>query len=52
VSVDPGHTGQLLRQIRAQGRGALAGFLHVGYPTVDISLQALSALTGAGEWTA
>jgi tryptophan synthase alpha chain len=27
----------------------LAGFLHVGYPTVDISLQALSALTGAGE---
>jgi tryptophan synthase alpha chain len=49
VSVDPGHTGQLLRQIRAQGRGALAGFLHVGYPTVDISLQALSALTGAGE---
>jgi tryptophan synthase alpha chain len=49
VSVDPGHTGQLLRQIRAQGRGALAGFLHVGYPTVDISLQALRALTGEGE---
>jgi tryptophan synthase alpha chain len=49
VSVDPGHTGQLLRQIRDQGRGALAGFLHVGYPTVDISLQALRALTGEGE---
>jgi tryptophan synthase alpha chain len=49
VSFDPGHTGQLLRQIRAQGRGALAGFLHVGYPTVDISLQALRALTGEGE---
>jgi tryptophan synthase alpha chain len=49
VSVDPGQTGQLLRQIRAQGRGALAGFLHVGYPTVDISLQALRALTGEGE---
>jgi tryptophan synthase alpha chain len=49
VSVDPGHTGQMLRQIRAQGRGALAGFLHVGYPTVDISLQALRALTGEGE---
>ena len=49
MSFDPGHTGQLLRQIRAQGRGALAGFLHVGYPTVDISLQALRALTGEGE---
>ena len=49
MSVDPGHTGTLLRQIRAQGRGALAGFLHVGYPTVDISLQALRALTGEGE---
>jgi tryptophan synthase alpha chain len=49
VSFDPGHTGQLLRQIRAQGRGALAGFVHVGYPTVDISLQALRALTGEGE---
>jgi len=49
VSLEPGHTGQVLRQIRAQGRGALAGFLHVGYPTVDISLQALKALTGEGE---
>jgi tryptophan synthase alpha chain len=49
VSIDPGHTGQLLRQIRGQGRGALAGFLHVGYPTVDMSLQALRALTGDGE---
>lgn len=49
MSVDPGHTGKLLRHIRAQGRGALAGFLHVGYPTVDISLQALRALTGEGE---
>lgn len=49
MTVDPGHTGQILRQIRGQGRGALAGFLHVGYPTVDISLQALRALTGEGE---
>jgi tryptophan synthase alpha chain len=49
VSVDPGHTGHLLCQIRAQGRGALAGFLHVGYPTVDISLRALKALIGEGE---
>lgn len=49
MSIEPGHTGRMLREIRAQGRGALAGFLHVGYPTVDISLQALKALTGEGE---
>jgi tryptophan synthase alpha chain len=49
VNIEPGHTGRMLRQIRAQGRGALAGFLHVGYPTVDISLQALKALTGEDE---
>jgi tryptophan synthase alpha chain len=49
VSIDPGHTGQRLLQIRAEGRGALAGFLHVGYPTVDISLRAIKALTGEGE---
>src|SRR4249920_4018852 len=47
--MEPGHTGRMLLQVRAQGRGALAGFLHVGYPTVDISLQALKALTGEGE---
>jgi tryptophan synthase alpha chain len=49
VSFQPGHTGRMLRHIRAQGRGALAGFLHVGYPTVEMSLQALRALTGEGE---
>lgn len=49
MSIEPGHTGRMLRQIRAQARCALAGFLHVGYPTVDISLQALKALTGEGE---
>ena len=49
MSMDPGRTGQLLLQVRAQGRGVLAGFLHVGYPTVDISLRALEALTGEGE---
>jgi tryptophan synthase alpha chain len=48
VTVDPGHTGQLLLEARNQGRGALAGFLHVGYPTLEISLQAFKALTGAG----
>jgi tryptophan synthase alpha chain len=48
VTVDPGHTGQLLLDARSQGRGALAGFLHVGYPTLEISLRALKALTGEG----
>ena len=27
----------------------MAGFLHVGYPTVEISLRAITALTGDGE---
>jgi tryptophan synthase alpha chain len=49
VSIDPGHTGKQLLQIRSEGRGALAGFLHVGYPTVEISLGAITTLTGDGE---
>ncbi len=50
MTIDPGHTGQGLLEIRNQGRGALAGFLHVGYPTVEISLRAFKALTGEGEF--
>ena len=49
MNTDPGHTGRMLLQIRGQGRGGLAGFLHVGYPTLDISLRALKALTGEGD---
>jgi len=49
VTIDAGHTGRRLREIRDQGRGALAGFLHVGYPTLEISLDAMKALTGEGE---
>jgi tryptophan synthase alpha chain len=49
VNTDPGYTGRMLLELRAQGRGGLAGFLHVGYPTVDISLQALKVLTGEGD---
>jgi tryptophan synthase alpha chain len=49
VTVDPGHTGHVLLEVRHQGRRALAGFLHVGYPTVEISLRAFKALTGEGE---
>jgi tryptophan synthase alpha chain len=46
---DPGHTGRMLLKVRDQGRGALAGFLHVGYPTVEVSLRAMKALAGDGE---
>jgi tryptophan synthase alpha chain len=49
VNTDPGYTGRMLLQLRAEGRGGLAGFLHVGYPTVDISLKALKVLTGEGD---
>ena len=49
MTIDAGHTGRRLREIRDQGRGALAGFLHVGYPTLEISLDAMKALTGEGE---
>lgn len=48
--LDPGHTGRMLLKVRDQGRGALAGFLHVGYPTAEISLRAMKALTGEGEF--
>jgi tryptophan synthase alpha chain len=46
---DRGRTGRHLAQIKASGRGALVGFLHVGYPDVATSLAALRALTGEGE---
>jgi len=46
---DLGRTGQVFAELRQQGRGALVGFLHVGYPDVPQSLRALRALTGEGE---
>jgi tryptophan synthase alpha chain len=49
VSAPLGHTGQRIADIRAGGRGALVGFLHVGYPDVPTSLAALRALTGEGD---
>ena len=49
MSSKPGHTGKQLLRIRSEGRGALAGFLHVGYPTVEISLRAITTLTGDDE---
>ncbi len=44
-----GHTGQRFAEIRASGRGALVGFLHVGYPNVPTSLAAMRALTGEDD---
>lgn len=41
-----GRSGQLFADIVASGRGALVGFLHVGYPDVATSLAALRALCG------
>ena len=48
VGFDRGRTGEVFANARAQGRGALVGFLHVGYPDVKTSISALRALTGEG----
>ncbi|HVH22162.1 MAG TPA: tryptophan synthase subunit alpha [Pseudonocardia sp.] len=49
MSLDPGHTGRVFAGTRDEGRGALVGFLHVGYPDVATSLNAMRALTGEGD---
>lgn len=49
MTIEQGRTGRLFGDIAATGRGALVGFLHVGYPSVEISLAALRALTGEGD---
>jgi tryptophan synthase alpha chain len=49
VSFDLGRTGQAFADVKAAGRGALVGFLHVGYPDVPTSIAALRALTGEGD---
>ena len=49
MSFDLGHTGQVFADARRSGRGALVGFLHVGYPDVPVSLAALRALCGDRE---
>ena len=43
-----GRSGRLFADIKASGRGALVGFLHVGYPDVATSLAAVKALCGDG----
>ena len=49
MSIALGHSGQRFADIGASGRGALVGFLHVGYPDVPTSLAAFRALTGEGD---
>ncbi len=49
MPIEQGRTGRRFAEIAEQGRGALVGFLHVGYPSVETSLAALRALTGAGS---
>lgn len=49
VTFDRGRTGEVFAATREQGRGALVGFLPVGYPDVPTSLAAMRALTGEGE---
>ena len=43
------HRARSFADVRATGRGALVGFLHVGYPDVPTSLAAVRALTGEGD---
>ena len=49
TSFDLGRSGRAFADAKASGRGALVGFLHVGYPDVAVSLAAVKALCGDGE---
>jgi tryptophan synthase alpha chain len=49
MSFDRGITGRFIDQINATGRGALIGYLPVGYPSLETSIAALRALTGEGQ---
>ncbi|GAB3623223.1 tryptophan synthase subunit alpha [Mariniluteicoccus endophyticus] len=44
MAYETGITGQILQRSAAEGRKALVGYLPVGYPTVDGSLDALRVL--------
>ena len=46
---DPGRSGLAFARARAEGRGALVGYLPVGYPDVPTSYRALAALCGDGD---
>ncbi|WP_432557838.1 tryptophan synthase subunit alpha [Granulicoccus sp. GXG6511] len=44
MSFDTGRSGAALTAAKAEGRAALIGFMHVGYPDVPTSLEALRAM--------
>ena len=44
MSFDTGKSGAVLTAAKAEGRAALIGFMHVGYPDVPTSLDALRAM--------
>ena len=44
-----GRSGQVLADARAEGRAALVGYLPVGYPSVEHSIEAMRALTQGVE---
>jgi tryptophan synthase alpha chain len=46
---DLGRSGRLFADLKSAGRGALVGFLHVGYPDVPTSLAAVTTLCGDAE---
>lgn len=46
---NPGISGQAILRARAEGRGALIGYLPVGYPSVPQSVAAMKVLCGAGD---
>lgn len=46
TSFDLGRSGRLFADVKAAGRGALVAFLHVGYPDVAISLEAVKTVCG------
>ena len=49
MTFDLGKSGQVFARVKAEGRGAVVAFLHVGYPDVPTSLAAMRALTGEGD---
>ena len=49
MSADAGRSGRVFLAAKAEGRGALVGYLPVGYPDVPTSYAALAALCGDGD---
>ncbi len=48
-SPDLGHSGKVFKQAKDEGRTALVGYLPVGYPDVDHSIEAMRALTEGSQ---